>query len=114
LHELSICQSMLKIVDTTMKQHEGARLRRILLDIGRGSTIEPVLLQDAFAVLTEGGPYEGTELVINEIPLAGICRDCDREFVYEELAFGCPNCGSTNVRITSGLELDIKALEVDD
>ena len=114
MHELSICQSMLKIVDSTMEQHHGARLRKIFLDIGRGSTIEPILLSEAFNVLTSGGPYDGTELVINDIPISGLCRDCGREFTYEELAVGCPNCGSTNIRITSGLELDIKALEVDE
>jgi Zn finger protein HypA/HybF involved in hydrogenase expression len=40
---------MLKIVDSTMEQHEGAKLRKIFLDIGRGSTIEPVLLSEASA-----------------------------------------------------------------
>ena len=114
MHELSICQSMLKIVDTTMAQHKGARLRKIFLDVGRGSTIEPILLREAFAVLTADGPYKGTELVINDIPISGHCRSCDKDFTYEELAFGCPNCGSTEIAITAGLELDIKALEVDD
>lgn len=114
MHELSICQSMLKIVDQTMEQHEGAKLRKIFLDVGRGSTIDPTLLKEAFAVLTSDGPYIGTELVINDIPIAGECRACGRDFVYEELAFGCPNCGSTDIRITSGMELDVKALEVDD
>ena len=114
MHELSICQSMLKIVDSTMEQHGGARLRKIFLDVGRGSTIEPILLKEAFAVLTSDGPYEGTELVINDIPISGRCRECEKAFVYEELAFGCPECGSTNIEITAGLELDVKALEVDD
>ena len=114
MHELSICQSMLRIVDSTMAGQPGAKLRKILLDVGRGSTIEPILLREAFAVLTADGPYEGAELVINDIPIAGQCRACGNDFTYEELAFGCPNCGSTDIRITSGLELDIKALEVDD
>ena len=114
MHELSICQSMLRIVDSTMEQHEGAKLRKIFLDIGRGSTIEPILLGEAFAVLTSDGPYAGTELVVNDIPISGRCRDCERDFTYEELSVGCPNCGSTNIRITAGLELDIKALEIDD
>lgn len=114
MHELSICQSMLRIVDSTMEKHEGAKLRRIFLDIGRGSTIEPILLGEAFAVITSGGPYEGAELVVNDIPISGRCRACERDFTYEELAVGCPACSSTNIEITAGLELDIKALEVDD
>ena len=114
MHELSICQSMLRIVDSTMEKHEGATLRKIFLDVGRGSTIEPILLREAFAVITSGGPYDGTELVVNDIPISGMCRECEKDFTYEELAVGCPSCGSTNIEITAGLELDIKALEIDD
>ncbi len=114
MHELSICQSMLKIVDSTMEQHEGAKLLKIFLDIGRGSTIEPILLSEAFEVITADGPYEGTELVINEIPFVGRCRSCDKTFAYQELALGCPKCGSTSIEIESGLELSIKEIEVDD
>jgi hydrogenase nickel incorporation protein HypA/HybF len=114
LHELSICQSMIRIVDATMKDHPGATLRRIYIDVGRASTVEPLLLRDAFESASTGGPYEGTELVINEIPFVGRCRACDKDFGYKEFALGCPNCGSTNIEIESGLELNIKEIEVDD
>ena len=114
MHELAICNTMIELTELLVEQYEGAKLRKIFLDIGRGSTIEPILLSEAFEVITADGPYAGTELVINDIPISGRCRDCGRDFTYEELAVGCPNCGSTNIEITAGLELDIKALEVDD
>ncbi len=114
MHELSICQSMIRIVDATMKNHPGTTLRRIYVDVGRASTVEPLLLRDAFEIATTGGPYEGTELVINEIPFVGRCRSCDKTFGYQEIALGCPNCGSTSIEIESGLELNIKEIEVDD
>jgi len=114
MHELSICQSMLEIVDKTMAGHPDAQLLRIFLDVGKGSTIEPVLLREAFDVITTGGPYEGTELVINEIPLAGRCRACGRTFEYHEVALGCPHCDSVDIEIESGLELAIRELEVDE
>jgi len=114
MHELSICQSMLRVVDGAMKAHEGARLRRIFVDVGRGSTVEPQLLREAFAVIATGGPYDGVELVINDIPLAGRCRACGRSFQYQEIALGCPECGSVSVDIESGLELAVKELEIDD
>jgi hydrogenase nickel incorporation protein HypA/HybF len=114
LHELSICQSMIRIVDATMKDYPGATLRRIYVDVGRASTVEPLLLRDAFEIATTGGPYEGAELVINEIPFVGRCRACEKDFGYQEFALGCPNCGSTNIEIRSGLELNIKEIEVDE
>lgn len=114
MHELSICQSMLRIVDATLKEHPGARLRRIYVDVGRASTVEPLLLKDAFEIAATGGPYEGSELVINEIPFVGRCRSCEKIFGYQELALGCPDCGSTSVKIESGLELNVREIEVDD
>lgn len=114
MHELSVCRSMLEIVDATMRGHEGARLLRIFLDIGKGSTIEPILLREAFEVITEKGPYEGTELVVNEIPITGRCRECGKPFEYRELALGCPECGSVHIDIESGLELAVRELEIDE
>lgn len=114
MHELSICQSMMGVVDATMAEHPGARVKRIFLDVGRGSTVEPFLLQEAFEVYTTGGPYEGTELVMNEIPLVGRCRSCGKTFEYREIALGCPRCESTSVEIVSGMELRITELEIDE
>ncbi len=114
MHELSICQSMLEIVDRTMAEHPGAKLERIYLDVGRGSTVEPSLLSEAFVVATTGGRYEGSELVVREIPLVGRCRSCCNEFEYREIALGCPNCESTAVDIVSGMELNITGLEIEE
>ncbi|MCD4690661.1 hydrogenase maturation nickel metallochaperone HypA [bacterium] len=114
MHELSICQSMLDIVERTMRGHPGATLKVIRLDIGKGSTIESLLLRDAFAIITEGGPFEGTELDINDIPIVGRCRACESSFTYQEMALGCPSCGSTDIVIESGMELDIRELEIDE
>jgi hydrogenase nickel incorporation protein HypA/HybF len=105
---------MIRIVDATMDKHDGAKLLKIFLDVGRGSTIEPLLLKEAFVIASTGGPYEGVELVINDIPIAGRCRSCMREFEYREMALGCPNCGSMDVSIESGLELNIRELEIDE
>ena len=114
MHELSICQSMLDIVGRTMREHPGAKLKVIRLDIGQGSTIEPILLKDAFAILADSGPFAGVELDINTIPIGGSCRACGKSFTYEEMALGCPECGSTDIVIESGMELDIRELEIDE
>lgn len=114
MHELSICQSMIRIVDKAMEGHPGATLERIYVDVGRGSTIEPFLLKEAFAIATAGGEYEGSELVVNEIPLIGRCLSCEKSFEYRELALGCPECGSAKIKIESGLELTVKELEIDE
>lgn len=114
MHELSICQSMLEVVDAAMADHPGARVQRIFVDVGGGSTVEPFLLKEAFEIATTGGRHEGAELVINEIPLVGRCRSCGNTFEYKEIALGCPRCESTSIEIVSGMELSIRELEIDE
>jgi hydrogenase nickel incorporation protein HypA/HybF len=114
VHELSICQSLLRVIERTMEAHPGARVQRIFLDVGAGSTVEPTLLREAFEIATFGGPFEGSELVVNEIPVSGRCRSCGRSFEYHEIAVGCPACGSVSVDIESGLELDVREIEIDE
>lgn len=114
MHELSICQSMLRIVDKAMEDHPGAKLQRIYVDVGMGSTVEPFLLKEAFEIAATGSAHEGAELVVNEIPLIGRCLSCEKSFEYRELALGCPECGSVKVNIESGLELTVKELEIDE
>ncbi len=114
MHELSVCQSMLDIVGRTMQEHPGAKLRTIRLDIGKGSTIEPILLKDAFEILADKGPFAGVTLDINVIPIGGSCRACGKSFTYKEMALGCPECGSTDIVIEAGMELDIRELEIDE
>ncbi|MBD3348472.1 MAG: hydrogenase nickel incorporation protein HypA, partial [Candidatus Eisenbacteria bacterium] len=48
MHELSVCQSMMEVVDATMADHPGSRVERIFVDVGKGSTVEPFLLREAF------------------------------------------------------------------
>jgi hydrogenase nickel incorporation protein HypA/HybF len=105
---------MLDVVTKVMADHPGARVERVFLDVGRGSTVEPFLLREAFEIARTGGPYEDTELVISEIPLVGRCRACGKTFEYREIARGCPHCESTSVEIVSGMELSIRELEIEE
>jgi len=54
------------------------------------------------------------ELDITDIPIVGRCRDCGKTFTDQEMALGCPSCDSTNIIIESGMELDIRELEIDE
>ena len=54
-------------------------------------------------------------LEIEEVPVGGSCRDCGEEFtVKEKYVILCPKCGGSDFSITSGRELHVTDLEVDD
>lgn len=113
MHEMSIAQSLIEIVREEMARHEVQRLRSVRLRIGQMSAIVPESLSFCFEVLTGGTELEGATLVMDVIPLTGVCRGCGTEFRVEEYTFLCPCCGGTDIEAVAGQDLSIVEMEVD-
>ncbi len=113
MHELSIAQNVIKIVQDEMRKCDAQTLRSVHLKIGKMSAIVPDSLSFCFGLITEGTEFEGSELIMDIIPLKGSCRECKNEFEIEDYAFECPSCQSTKIKTISGREMDIVEIEVD-
>jgi len=114
VHEVSIAQSLLEIVEEEVARYPGARVSRISLRIGRLREVIPESLRFAFEVISKGRVTEGASLHIEEVPLSLRCLDCQRVWVAETPFMICPGCGGREVEIISGQELEIESLEIED
>ena len=110
---MSIAQSIVVIVDDTLAENEKEQLREIVVDIGELVAVVPDSLQFCYETIVEGTSYENAELKINVIPLKIKCNNCNVESKIEKYCFSCPECDSTNIKVISGEELNIRYLEVD-
>jgi hydrogenase nickel incorporation protein HypA/HybF len=110
MHELGITQNIVAIAIT---HAQGARVRRISLEIGKLSAICPDAIRFCFDVCCTGTLLEGSDLCITEIPGLARCRCCGSEILLEQ-PFGICDCGSTNLEILQGEELKLKELEVEE
>lgn len=109
MHELGITQTMVAIASD---HAQGAKIRRITLEIGQLSAVMPDAIRFCFDVCAQGTPLEGATLEILERPGLGQCRQCGQRI---ELAqpYGVCDCGSTHLDILQGNELTIKELEME-
>jgi hydrogenase nickel incorporation protein HypA/HybF len=108
MHEMGI---VMEIVDVVSAASEGAKVERIVLQIGKLSTVLPDAVRFCFDLAAEGTPLEGAELAIVEIPGQARCRACGADVVLER-PFGRCACGGTDLAWLSGEELKIQAVEV--
>ncbi len=120
MHEMSIAQSLLRIVEQTMRQNQVSQLRRVKLIAGRMNALVPHALQTAFDLLTRETPLQGAELLIESTPVALQCSACSRTFTPEgeepTLLFlaRCPHCcAESGHRLTSGRELYLEYIEAE-
>ena len=109
MHELGITQNIVAIVT----EKAGSRkVRRVTLEIGKLSAIEPNAIRFCFDLCAEGSVLEGAQLEIMEVDGLAQCKTCAREFELTLMAGTCP-CGSTDINCVAGQELNIKEMEVD-
>lgn len=112
MHELSIAQSIVDIVEETMNGEPETNLIEVVVDVGELVAVVPESLEFCYAALTDSTKYAGSKLVINILPVLARCDDCRQEFKVENITFVCPNCNSVKLKIFQGQELKISHLEV--
>lgn len=108
MHEMAITQ---EIVEILRARAGGRRVRRVVLEIGKLSAVEPEAVRFCFELCVEGTPAEGAALEILEPPGRARCRACRGE-VELERPFGRCGCGSTDLDWISGEELKVREMEV--
>ena len=110
MHELGITQS---IIDITLQYAQGQPVSHVTLEIGQLTAIDPRSIEFCFDACCQGTLLEGAVLEILEKPGLARCRQCGAEVAIEQ-PFGVCACGSLNLEIIQGLELQLKELETID
>jgi hydrogenase nickel incorporation protein HypA/HybF len=107
MHELRIAMEIISIVEKEKARRKMDNVTEIGLRIGLLSGVDPDALSFSFEAAVADTALAKTRLSIEQIPVHAICNSCSRDFDVEEYVFICPACGSTDVNVTQGEELDI-------
>lgn len=108
MHELAIAEN---IVDAICERADGRRVRRVIVRIGALTAVVPEAMRFCFDLACEGTVAEGARLEIEERPGAARCRSCGAEVELADPILLCP-CGSADLAVTAGRELQIVSMEV--
>lgn len=110
MHELSIASEIISIVEQTMIRERLTRIDTVNIRLGALTGVNPDALAFGFEAATAETRLDGAELVIEQIPVRGICRVCNKDFEAREFVFICSHCGSSDLDITQGEELEVSHL----
>jgi len=108
VHELGIAEEVVAIVAA---RTGGARVTRIVLEIGQLCAVMPDAMRFCFDLVTEGTVAEGARLEIVEIPGRARCLACGAEVVLDR-PFGRCRCGGSDLDWLAGEELRVKEVDV--
>ncbi len=113
MHELSIAQSIVEIVQQYVPSGGARSVRSVKLKIGELAGVVADSLVFGFEVTSQGTVAEGAELMIERVPIVCRCQPCGSVFEVGRYVFICPACKAASVDVIAGNELDVVELELD-
>lgn len=112
MHELSIAQNIIEIVRQSLGTAPAQSVKKINLLVGKLTNILPDSLQFCFDALVQNTNLGNASLIIDHVPVEFICDACHSNTILDDWYFHCPSCGSPNVRVIRGNELQIQEIEL--
>jgi hydrogenase nickel incorporation protein HypA/HybF len=113
VHELSICQALLKQVADIVVKHDSAVVARITIEVGPLAGVDPLLLSAAFSSLRAGSCARRAELVIESTEVTIRCISCGAESQTQPNRLVCGVCGAFRIHVLSGEELRLRRVELE-
>ncbi|MDO8349859.1 MAG: hydrogenase maturation nickel metallochaperone HypA [Gallionella sp.] len=113
MHEMSLAENVLQIIEESARTQNFRRVRCVVLEIGQLSAVEPDAMRFCFDAVMHGTLAEGAELQIVVTPGAGCCLACGATVAMQEQYGLCPCCDSPRLQITAGNQMRVKDLAVE-
>jgi hydrogenase nickel incorporation protein HypA/HybF len=111
VHELALAEAIVAIA----KRHaRGRGVTRVEVEVGQLRQVVPDALVFSFELVAQGTPLDGAELALEEIPVRFECRGCGAAGDANGFPFVCQTCGSLDVEVVDGEQLQVVALELED
>ena len=113
MHEMSLCESVLQMIEDHARQHDFSRVKTVWLEIGGLSGVELDAMRFAFEAVTRDTLADRARLEIIEVPGEAWCMLCAKRVPVKQRFDACPDCGSYQLQVTGGEEMKLKELEVE-
>ena len=113
MHELSIAQSIIAIVEKTVPVNEQEKVSTVKLQIGSLSGIEMDALTYSFSIIRKSTRLINAILDIDLIKGLAFCSECKHEFEYPSYGNPCPKCKGYQIKITRGKEMKVISIIAD-
>jgi hydrogenase nickel incorporation protein HypA/HybF len=114
MHEMSIAMNIIEIASAAAREERAKAIGSIELEIGTMAGVMIESLEFCFEAAAKGTLAEGAVLAITSIPAEGRCAACNKIAAVDSLAAQCPYCGEYLLSLSTGKDLKIKAITIDE
>ena len=113
MHEVSIANSILEIVESQTRKNNASSVKCVKLIVGEFTGVVKEALEFALDIVKKNTLAKEAEFIIERVKLKTVCKKCNKTYNGNgEITFLCPICNGV-LNIKEGKELYIDFIEVD-
>jgi hydrogenase nickel incorporation protein HypA/HybF len=113
MHELAVTESILEISVRHANQSNAKKITNLYLVIGQIASIVDDSVQFYWDIVSKDTIADGARLHFRRLPATLACLDCSHQFQPSGDGFSCPNCGSDHIKVVSGNEFYMEAIDIE-
>ena len=113
MHELSVTESILEIALRHANLAKAQKITQLYLVIGQLGSIVDDSVQFYWDIISKDTIAEGAVLHFRRLPAKFLCLECNHEYTPDGNGYACPACASERVKVISGEEFFMEAIDVE-
>lgn len=113
MHELAVTENLLEIAVRHGKTAGAKKISNLYLVIGQLSSIVDDSVQFYWDIISKGTVAEGARLHFQRKSVELVCKECGHQFTPIDNDLSCPACGSIQIKVISGEEFYLEAIDVE-
>lgn len=111
MHEMSITVSVLHTVEKICREKGINGASKIFVEADAFCGIVPDFMINCWQAVTLGTDFEGSELIIKNLPGDAECAQCGKAFTFTEPVFNCPFCGCRKLKFVPDSDVRVTQIE---
>jgi len=113
MHELSVTESVLKLVLEEAGRAQARSICAVNLAVGEYSAVVPDAVEFYWGFLSRDTIAEKARLSFRQIPARVRCWECGEEYHPLDRDWRCPACGSAQAHVLEGEEFRVESIDID-
>ncbi len=113
MHELSVTESILEISLRHAEKANAKRVTNLYLVVGQLASIVDDSVQFYWDIISKDTIADGAALNFRRLPATFACLDCNHKYSPDSNGFSCPQCHSDRVKVISGDEFFMEAIDIE-
>lgn len=112
MHELSLAQSIVEIVEKTAKDNNSSKVQSVKLTVGELAGVEMQSLMQGLKIASQGTVMQEAKIEIERPEGTAWCMQCAKTVPLHRIGNACPECGGYQLKVNGGDEFRVSELEL--